>query len=329
MTTLRVPDMVPTPEEDAQKLREALQGAPVSSPLAFLQGNGEEEKLLIRILGHRNATQRKQIREMYQQLYNENLIDRINSEIFGDFKDALIMWTYDPAERHAILAHKSLKKKFSVKRLQVIVEIACASSPYHLIAVRKAYCSLFDCSLEEDIVSIVPFALRKLLLGLVSSIRYDKELVDTELAKSEADVLHHVITSKRFDDDKVIHILSTRNFYQLRLTFECYRNKHANSIEQDIKNGGKGDMVSLLKMVILCIDHPEMHFAEVIRDSILGLGTDEKALSRVIVTRAEIDMKNVKEVYPHIYKCTVEDDVVGDTSGSYKDFLLTLTGDKY
>lgn len=38
MTTLRVPDMVPTPEEDAQKLREALQGAPVSSPLAFLQG---------------------------------------------------------------------------------------------------------------------------------------------------------------------------------------------------------------------------------------------------------------------------------------------------
>lgn len=56
--------------------------------------------------------------------------------------------------------------------------------------------------------------------------------MDTELAKSEADVLHHVITSKRFDDDKVIHILSTRNFYQLRLTFECYRNKHANSIEQ-------------------------------------------------------------------------------------------------
>lgn len=68
---------------------------------------------------------------------------------------------------------------------------------------------------------------------------------------------------------------------------------------------------------------------QVIRDSILGLGTDEKALSRVIETRAEIDMKNVKEVYPHIYKCTVEDDVVGDTSGSYKDFLLTLTGDKY
>lgn len=74
------------------------------------------------------------------------------------------MWTYDPAERHAILAHKSLKKKFSVKRLQVIVEIACASSPYHLIAVRKAYCSLFDCSLEEDIVSIVPFALRKVTI---------------------------------------------------------------------------------------------------------------------------------------------------------------------
>ncbi|KAJ0095357.1 hypothetical protein Patl1_17030 [Pistacia atlantica] len=300
MATLRVPDMVPTPEQDAQKLREALQGVPLSSTLPLWKGYGVDEKSVIRILGHRNATQRKQIREIYHQLYNEDLIDRINSEIAGDFKDALILWTYDPAERHARLAKESLKKKFSVKHLQVIVEIACASSPYHLIAVRKAYCSLFDCSLEEDIVSVVPFALRKLLLGLVSSFRYDKELVDTELAKSEADVLHHAITSKRFDDDKV-----------------------------DIKNGGKGDLVSLLKMVILCIDTPEMHFAEVIRDSILGIGTDEEALNRVIVTRAEIDMKNIKEVYPHMYKCTVEDDVVGDTSGSYKNFLLALTGDKY
>ncbi|KAJ0038091.1 hypothetical protein Pint_23818 [Pistacia integerrima] len=329
MATLRVPDMVPTPEEDAQKLREALQGVPLSSTLPLWKGYGVDEKSVIRILGHRNATQRKQIREIYHQLYNEDLIDCINSEIAGDFKDALILWTYDPAERHARLAKESLKKKFSVKHLQVIVEIACASSPYHLIEVRKAYCSLFDCSLEEDIVSVVPFALRKLLLGLVSSFRYDKELVDAELAKSEADVLHHAITSKRFDDDKVVHILSTRNFYQLRLTFECYGYKHANSIEEDIKNGGKGDLVSLLKMVILCIDTPEMHFAEVIRDSILGIGTDEEALNRVIVTRAEIDMKNIKEVYPHMYKCTVEDDVVGDTSGSYKNFLLTLTGDKY
>lgn len=69
----------------------------------------------------------------------------------------MILWTIDPPERDAKLANEALqKKKIGIKNLKVIVEIACASSPHHLMAVRQAYSSLFDCSLEEDIVSTVP-----------------------------------------------------------------------------------------------------------------------------------------------------------------------------
>ena len=75
---------------------------------------------------------------------------------------AVILWTQDPPERDAKLAKDELKtKKEGVTHLKVIVEIACASSPHHLMAVRQAYCSLFDCSLEEDIVSTVSPPLRK------------------------------------------------------------------------------------------------------------------------------------------------------------------------
>lgn len=75
---------------------------------------------------------------------------------------AVILWAYDPAERDAKLANDALKaKKRGTKQLQVIVEIACASSPHHLLAVRQAYCSLFDCTLEEEIASAVSLPLRK------------------------------------------------------------------------------------------------------------------------------------------------------------------------
>lgn len=74
----------------------------------------------------------------------------------------MIFWTYDPPERDARLANEALKsRKKSITQLQVIVEIACATSPHHLVAVRQAYCSLFDSSLEEDIISNVSLPLQK------------------------------------------------------------------------------------------------------------------------------------------------------------------------
>lgn len=49
-------------------------------------GLGTNEKSVISVLGQRNASQRKKIRETYQQLYNKSLIDDINSELSGDFR---------------------------------------------------------------------------------------------------------------------------------------------------------------------------------------------------------------------------------------------------
>lgn len=70
----------------------------------------------------------------------------------------------------------------------------------------------------------------------------------------------------------------------------------------------------------------EYCYDQVIRDAIVGFGTDEDSLTRAIVTRAEIDLRKVKERYQNCYKTSLENAVVGDTSGYYKDFLMTLLG---
>lgn len=71
----------------------------------------------------------------------------------------------EPPERDAKLAHDALKKKKKKKidQLQVLVEIACTSSPDHLMAVREAYCSLYECSLEEDITSSTSNSFQKVI----------------------------------------------------------------------------------------------------------------------------------------------------------------------
>ncbi|KAL9240045.1 hypothetical protein vseg_014307 [Gypsophila vaccaria] len=320
MGSLRVPDDVPSPTQDCETLKKAFQGW------------GTDEKAVIKVLGYRNESQRKEIRETYQQLYNESLIDDLRSELSGDFLNAIALWTYDPAERDARLINDALHKKTSifktkkgVRDWQVIVEIACAFPPRHLMAVRRAYTSLFGCSIEEDVYSHVPLSpLRKVLVSLVSSNRHDKEVVDMNVATMEAAQLHETIQKKQLDHDYVISILGTRSFYQLRATFASYKQQFSTSLDQDILKCGSGDLHTLLNVAVLCMNNPEKHFAEVIRTSVVGSGTDEDSLSRAIVTRAEIDMKKVKFEYERMYKTSVEEDVKGDTSGYYMDFLLTL-----
>lgn len=49
-------------------------------------GLGTDEKAVTWVLGQRTASQRQLIRQAYQRLYNESLIDNITSELSGDFK---------------------------------------------------------------------------------------------------------------------------------------------------------------------------------------------------------------------------------------------------
>lgn len=120
---------------------------------------------------------------------------------------------------------------------------------------------------------------------------------------------------------------------------------------QDIEASKNSDeiLASLLKVAVRCLHSPEKHFAEVmspqpsyiisdvdfltrsviydqvVRNSIKGLGTDEDSLTRVIITRAEVDMKKIKEEYKRFGR-SINDDIKGDASGDYMKFLLTLVG---
>lgn len=57
-----------------------------------------------------------------------------------------------------------------------------------------------------------------------------------------------------------------------------------------------------------------------------GLGTDDNRLIRLVVTRAEVDMHYIKLEFVKRFGKTLEYMIAHDTSGAYKQFLLTLVG---
>ncbi|XVF82024.1 hypothetical protein PTKIN_Ptkin16aG0009700 [Pterospermum kingtungense] len=311
MATIHVPNQV-SAIEDAESLRKACKGW------------GTDEKAIISILGHRNAAQRKQIRLAYEELYQEDLIKRLESELTGDFERAMYRWILDPADRDAVLANVAIKK--SSPDHAVIIEISCTRSPEELLAVRRAYQARYKRSLEEDVAAHTKGDVRKLLVALVSAFRYDGEEIDTRLSNSEAKILHEAVKDKAFNHEEVVRILSTRSKMQLLATFNRYRDDHGTSITKNLPGDSGNELVVALRAAFRCLNDPKKYFEKVLRNSIKRIGTDEDALTRVIVTRAEKDLKEIKDIYHKRNSVPLDQAVAKDTSGDYKALLLTLLG---
>lgn len=78
---------------------------------------------------------------------------------YGDDQNAVVLWTMHPWERDARLVKEALKK--GPHAYGVIVEVACTRSSEELLGARRAYHSLFDHSIEEDVAHHVHGSERK------------------------------------------------------------------------------------------------------------------------------------------------------------------------
>ncbi|KAF7836173.1 annexin-like protein RJ4 [Senna tora] len=290
MATLVSPTQI-SPVEDAEALYKAFKGW------------GTDEKAVIAILGHRNNSQKQQIRKAYQQLFHEDLIKRLESEISGDFERAMYRWILEPWDRDAVLANVAINKNGTNMKTMidynVILEIGCVHSPEELLA---------------------------LLVGLVSSYRYGGDEINAKLAQTEADILHGAIKDKKGCYEEVIRILTTRSKTQLIATFNRYRDVHGSSITKKLLDDASDDFHKALHTAIRCINDHKKYYEKVLRNAIKRVGTYEGALTRVIVTRSEKDMKEIKELYYKRNSEHLEDSIAKEVSGDYKKFLLTLLG---
>ncbi|PIA53727.1 hypothetical protein AQUCO_00900364v1 [Aquilegia coerulea] len=227
-----------------------------------------------------------------------------------------------PWERDARMIKESLIK--GPKWYGVIIEIACTRSSEELLGARKAYHSLFDRSIEEDVAHRVTDVNRNLLVALVSSYRYQGPKVHAETAKAEAKILANAIKSSGNELEKnaeVLRILTTRSKASLQAIFKHYKELYGKNIEEDLN---QDDLI--LRDTIGSLGYPHIYFSKVL-DKALNVKADEytkDALTRVVVTRADIDMKGINEEYQKLYGISLSQKIEEITRGSYKEFLLTL-----
>ena len=96
------------------------------------------------------------------------------------------------------------------------------------------------------------------------------------------------------------------------------------NILQGINNELTGENKKFMSNIVYAILSPSEYFATRVNKAIKGLGTNDKLLIRILVTRYEIDMHLIKQYYSQIYDKNMIDDIKGDTSGDYCKILVKL-----
>ncbi|XP_034705555.1 annexin D4-like [Vitis riparia] len=227
-----------------------------------------------------------------------------------------------PWERDARMARKALDGHPQAYGL--LIELACTRSSDELLGARKAYQSLYGESIEEDVASRVEGIERQLLVALVSTYRYEGSRINDVVVRAEAMKLGMIINrhfdkKKLFKDEETVRILATRSKPHLKTVFKCYKETFNKNIEEDLDE-------TSLKDTIYCLYAPSMYFSKILDSAMkANANEDEKeALTRVIVTRANVDIKDIAEKYNKQYGTPLTKKIEDVALGNYKDFLVTL-----
>ncbi|PSS24413.1 Annexin like [Actinidia chinensis var. chinensis] len=294
-------------------------------------GFGVDENSLISILGKWDSEEAKNFRKRTTKFFIQDernfekwvaeQLDQLKRE-FLRFQGAIVLWTMHPWERDARLIHDAMSD--GPKSYNVLVEIGCTRSSDELLGARRAYHSLYDCSIEEDVASLVIGVEKKLFIALVSSYRYEGPKVHEDTAKSEAKTLYNAVKNAGkkhpMEDEDVVRILSIRSKPHLKSVFKHYKEISGDDMDEDVK------AYKNLKHTVECLSTPHTYFIKVLEEAI-NPDADEKVkegLTRVIVTRADIDMKVIKDEYHTKNGATLIDKIGRIANGNFKDFLLTL-----
>ncbi|XP_042496820.1 annexin D5-like isoform X2 [Macadamia integrifolia] len=168
-------------------------------------------------------------------------------------------------------------------------------------------------------------AVIELLQAYIRKTHYEGPEVDRMLAAKDADALFNAGEKESGTEAKpFIQIFSERSRAQLAATNLLYHNMYGISLKQAIKKGTSRKFQFALLTILRCAENPSKYFAKALYKTMKGFGTDEKTLTRIVVTRTENDMQLIKAEYQKKFKKTLVDAVYSDTSCHYRTFLLSL-----
>lgn len=296
------------PKEAAERLHTALFGK-------------NREETCLDIVINNDLEHRLLIAKKYGELFGNPLYEDMKSKLGGHFKELCGFCFLTPMEFNA----KMLKRGFKGLSCdeQLIFEILCDHTLDEYKQVQDAYRTETKKELAKDLEKNFSGALRKNLLNMINTERRTNRNPDQSQCEKLADLLINSGEKNWIEDENVFRdVFLLCSPEELVLVGRYYFQKTGNLLIDVIEKKFSGKNRTLLRELVFAVIIPHELFAEKIRNSIQGLGTNTALLNRILAARRGVDMPQIKEMYQWKFNTTLKDDLVGDTSGMYQKLCL-------
>ena len=302
-----------TPQQDADTLRKAMKGF------------GCDEKAIIEVCIHRTNAQRLEIVKAYKASYGRDLIADLKSELHGKFEDSMIALFTDPIEYDADELRKAMKGLGTNE--DTLIEIIASRPPQVIQAIKAKFNEKYKRDLEADVKSETSGTLRKLLIALLQCGRSVNTNPNPSQCAQIADEIYKAGEAKLGTDESVFNkYFCTLSPHELALVSKEYHKLTGHTILQAIDKEFSGDAKKTLRTIVYATLSPSEYFATRVHDAVKGLGTKDHLLIRVIVSRSEIDLPQIKQYYKQLFGKDMYEDVKNDISGDYRTLMLGIIG---
>lgn len=284
----------------------------------------KKEENIIEIIGKYELEGRLYLRKNYESTFKmHNLLNDIEERLSGNFSKLVgnlfsDPYIYDCQEIFSSIGNNRYK-------FNIVLEVITSRPYWYLQKMKVKFLEIFGIDLEEILLEKFNNEIGNGLICIMRTKRDVNNMPNYERANEKAKKLIYSNPSEWLSNISIFSNIFARSSPEelIMIGRIYYENTKKDLVVTIQKEFGENEAQFLME-VIYNICHPYELFATKLNKSFMGFGTDYNTLNRIFITRNEVDMELIRNIYKEIYKIELNEEIICNTSGAYQTLLLEL-----
>lgn len=303
---------------------------------SYLEEVEIDKKKIAKRIARLNNSDLQLIKTDYQTFFEKDLVEEFkkklseNSENTINFLDFILAlfedpFNYDAHELNKVIINK--EKNIDNNEVEKLIEIIVPKPNWVKDEIKKVYKQKYGKEFTEDLNTYVHKQkdIFNILYSILNSNRNENDEPKEETCLQEANNLKNINGDSWNNEDNSFYKILCNNSPQeiskiVQKYYELTKKTLLETMEETIKKQKGEKYFDLLKSILFAIISPSEYFARKIKKAITSKPIDQSTLIRIIVSRYELDIQEIKDYYQQIFKS----ELIQDIKGLDDDFMYLL-----